>query len=73
MPQQVAEDIHEDDAHGREFHREVPPQADDHGHEHRQGGEDEGIRPAEEGAQDHHRDVQRRETMDDPAYSDPFH
>ena len=73
VPQQVAQDVHEDDAYGGELHREVPPQADDDGHEHRQGGQQEGIRPAEEGADDNHRDVQRRETMDDPAGSDPFH
>ena len=73
VPQQVANDVHEDDAHGGELHREVPPQADDDGHEHRQGRQQERIGPSEEGARNDHRDVQRRETVNEPAGSDPFH
>ena len=73
MSQQVSQDVYEDHAHGGEFHREVPPEADYDGHEHRQGGQDERIRPPEEGAEDHHRDVQRRESVNEPAGTDPFH
>ena len=73
VAQHVSQDVHEDDDHGRELHGKVPPQADEHGEHHRQEGEDERIRPAEEGAQGDSRDVQRREAVNEPAGPDPFH
>ena len=71
--QHIAQDVHQDDEDGGEFHREAPPLADKDREDHREKGEDDRIRPSEKGADDDSRHVQRGETVDEPAGTDPFH
>ena len=73
VSQHIPQDVHQDDADGREFHGEIPPVADEDRHEHSQDGEDDRVGNAGEGAYDGHHGVQRRETVDKPRSSDPFH
>ena len=73
VSQDVAQDVHEQDADGGELHREVPPVADRDREGHRQGRQQEGIRPSEPGAHNHRHDVQRRESVDDPTCPHPSH
>ena len=58
-----SQDVGEDDVDGGEFGRQVPPQADEDGHQHGQGSQKQAVRQSQQGTDDGHDHMKGRESV----------